>query len=290
MQWSFSKVFNIYKKGDRLDTGNYRGLSILVALAKLCDLVLSRRFNLWYVPKCEQTGAQKGRGCEEQILTIRLLIDIARKSKRTLYIALIDYQKAYDKVNRWKLFRHLDLKGCGTAFLQAVAASMKNSLGTIGREAFSANAGVRQGASISCPLFTFFIESTIDAIATSGPDGWLGNLQTLLLMNDTVILATSRKQMYKKLKLLKTSADDIGMVIHPTKSHFMCVNSTDNEDVILDNANICYTDSYTYLGTPISCSSVSEQVQQHLNAKSSQVLKFNSIQFNSFILSLCRIC
>ncbi len=34
----------------------------------------------------------------------------------------------------------------------------------------------------------------------------------------------------------------------------MCVNSTDIEDFILDNANICYTDSYTYLGTPISCS------------------------------------
>ncbi len=42
MQWTFSKVFNIYKKGDRLDTENYRGISILVALAKLYDLVLSR--------------------------------------------------------------------------------------------------------------------------------------------------------------------------------------------------------------------------------------------------------
>ncbi len=85
MQWTFSKVFNIYKKGDRLDTGNYRGISILVALAKLYDLVLSRRFNLWYVPKYEQAGDQKGRGCEEQMLTIRLLIDIACKSKHTLH-------------------------------------------------------------------------------------------------------------------------------------------------------------------------------------------------------------
>ncbi len=66
------------------------------------------------------------------------------------------------------------------------------------------------------------------------------------------------------------------MVIHPTKSRFMCVNSTYNDIFILDNANICYTDSYTYLGTPISCRSVSEQVQQHLNAKSSHVLKFTS--------------
>ncbi len=73
-----------------------------------------------------------------------------------------------------------------------------DSSGTIGSESFSASAGVRQGASTSCPLFTFFIQSTIDAIATSGPDGGLGNLHTLLLMDDTVILATSRKQITEK--------------------------------------------------------------------------------------------
>ncbi len=99
LQWVFSKVFNIFKKGDRLDTGNYRGLSILMALAKLYELVLSIRFNLWYIPKYEKAGAQNGRGCEEHIQTIRFLIDIAHKSKCTLYIVFIDYQKAYDTVN-----------------------------------------------------------------------------------------------------------------------------------------------------------------------------------------------
>ena len=49
--------------------GNYRGISILVALAKLYDMVLSYRFQLWYKPKFEQAGAQRGRECEEQILT-----------------------------------------------------------------------------------------------------------------------------------------------------------------------------------------------------------------------------
>ncbi len=72
------------------------------------------------------------------------------------------------------------------------------------------------------------------------------------------------------------TVDDIDMVIHPTKSRFICVNSTDNEDFILDNVNICYTDSYTYLRTPISCRCVSEQVQLHPSAKSSHVLKFTS--------------
>ena len=217
LQWSIAKVINIFKKGQRNDPGNYRGISIMVALAKLYDMVLSARFQLWYKPKIEQAGAQPGRGCEEQILTIRLLIDIARKCKRTLYISFIDYQKAYDKVSRSKLISLLHAKGCGTLFLKALAASFSGASGTIGSEQFSTSAGVRQGASTSCPLFTFFIDPTVDAVASDGPDGWLGDLHSLLLMDDTVIFATSHKRLDKKLRRLKQCTDDLGMVMHPSK-------------------------------------------------------------------------
>ncbi len=60
-------------------------------------------------------------------------------------------------------------------FLQALILS-----GTTSGEPFKARAGVSQGAcSMSWPLFTFFNESTMNAIATSWRDGWLGNLHTL---------------------------------------------------------------------------------------------------------------
>ena len=86
IQWAIAKVFNIFKKGDKRDPGNYRGISIMSAIAKLYDVILCNRFLQWYKPKFEQAGAQKGRGCEEQIFVIRLLIDIARKCKFPLYI------------------------------------------------------------------------------------------------------------------------------------------------------------------------------------------------------------
>ena len=43
LQWCAAKVFNIFKKGDRMLPSNYRGISILVALAKLYDMTLSQR-------------------------------------------------------------------------------------------------------------------------------------------------------------------------------------------------------------------------------------------------------
>ncbi len=83
-------------------------------------MVLNNRFAMWYTPRVEQAGAQAKRGCEEQILMLRLLIDIARTMKKTLYITFIDYQKAYDRVNRYKLLQYLESLGCGSKFLVAL--------------------------------------------------------------------------------------------------------------------------------------------------------------------------
>ena len=274
--WSYAKVFNIYKKGGNLQPENYRGISILNALAKLYDIVLAKRFTLWYAPREEQAGAQKGRGCEEQILITRLLIDIAKKKNRTLYLSFIDYQKAYDKVSRTKLLQHLDSKGCGSKYLKALAACLANTGGVCGKEAFKTTLGVRQGASTSCPLFTFFLDATVDAVNSFGPDDWLDTTHSLLLMDDTVIIATSRQAMEDKLNLLKQSSDEIGMTIHPTKSQFLCVNSQDTSSFHLDDVEVSHTEQYMYLGTPITTGCITQHVELHLARKASHMFKFNA--------------
>ena len=276
LQWSEAKVFNIFKKGDRLLPTNYRGISILVALAKLYDSVLSSRFLLWYKPMYAQAGSQKGRGCAEQILCLRLIIDIARSKRRTLYIAFVDYHKAYDCVDRKKLLQYLDKRGCGTAFLTAIKDSYVLTTGKIGDETFIARTGVRQGSCSSCPLFTFFIEPTIEAIGQIGDDGWLQGLHGLLLMDDTVVFATSREAMMAKLASLKTCIDNIGLRMNSAKSQFMCVNGQCSEPFELGDITISQTDRYTYLGSPVSIASISEQVKVHLQLKKGQVMKFYS--------------
>jgi hypothetical protein len=123
--WSVSRFFTIFKKGSRLDPSNYRDFSTLNACAKVYDGVLNNRFIQWYQPSPEQAGRQKGRSCEEQIMTICLLIDVARKTKKKLYITFIDYQKAYDMVDCQKLLNKLKDKGCGSRFLNALGESLQ---------------------------------------------------------------------------------------------------------------------------------------------------------------------
>jgi hypothetical protein len=276
LMWTIAKVFNIFKKGDNLDPSNYRGISIMTALAKLYDSVLNERFMLWYKPKEEQAGGQSGRGCAEQIMVLRLLIDIARKKKRTLFVTFIDYQKAYDRVHRLKLLKFLDRKGCGSTFVENVRKTYAMTIGKIGTSQFEAKSGVRQGSSTSCSLFTFFIEPTIDAIRRDGDDDWLGSLHSLLLMDDTVVFATSWQKMLKKLENLNECIQDIGMVINASKSKFLCVNPDILNSFDLNGIVIEHTDQYCYLGSIITVSSIAEQVKCHLSSKSGQLLKFYS--------------
>ena len=275
-QWALSKVSNIFKKGKRTDPGNYRGIAVMSALAKLYDMILSARFQKWYQPSEEQAGAQPGRGCEEQILILRLIIEIARRTNKRLYIVFVDYQKAYDKVKRSKLYQMLIDKGCGSTFLNALIKSVASCSGIVGNKKFSTSAGVRQGASSSCPLFTFFIDATVAAISAVGPDGWLEDLHCLLQMDDTCIFATSRDMMMRKLRCLKNCTDDLGMLWHPTKSKFIVINDTDLSPFILDEVIISHILQYIYLGTVISMSPIHMQVQAHIREKASNVMKFHT--------------
>ena len=150
------------------------------------------------------------------------------------------------------------------------------STGVIGDKTFIATSGVKQGGCTSCPLFTFYIDSTVDALHDMGPDGWLKHLHMVLFMDDTAVFATSREKLAQKLRKLKEKTDEIGMTIHPRKSRYINVNCAEKAALKIDEFAISHTDEYVYLGTPISNTPVSQQVKSHLRMKSPHTMKFSS--------------
>ena len=162
-------------------------------LAKVYDKLLLNRLSLWSaIDKC-QAGAQKGRGCIEQIMTLRLLIDLAKCKKRKLYVLFIDFSKAYDRVPRNKLIEYMKSLGCGRTMLSALMNMYKNTYNVLNSTKIYTSSGVRQGAPTSCLLFTTYVDKMVKMIKDSvQSDGFLGRLHVLMLMDDMVIMATSR--------------------------------------------------------------------------------------------------
>ena len=116
-------------------------------------MVLCNRLELWFKPYREQAGAQRGRGCIEHIVSLRLLTDYAKKKNKKLFITFVDFSKAYDLVPQHMLFSVLKHLGCGAVMLGAISAMYSVTQSVIGTAIITTVIGVRQGSPASCLLF-----------------------------------------------------------------------------------------------------------------------------------------
>ena len=229
----------LFKKGDSMDTGNYRGISIIDSIAKLYDYVINNRLMKWYIPEREQARGQPKRNCIEHILTLRLWIDYCKRKRLKLFIAFIDFSKAYDRVPRGKLFTLL----------------MRLSTCILGTVLITCTIGVRQGSPTSVFLFIIYVDVLIKMIKEKSPsDGFLSWLHLLMLMDDTVIFATSRKSLKGKLNILQQYCDEYGMQINEKKTEFMVIDGTktDRENISLSGMTVKHCTSYVYLGVIVT--------------------------------------
>ncbi|KAJ8378366.1 hypothetical protein AAFF_G00243240 [Aldrovandia affinis] len=57
----------------------------------------------------QQAGFRKGRSCTDQIATLRIILEQSLEWNSPLVVNFIDYEKAFDSLDRatlWKLLRH----------------------------------------------------------------------------------------------------------------------------------------------------------------------------------------
>ena len=155
--------------------------------------------------------------------------------------------------------------------MHAVDKTLIRKQGIIGDKSFNQSIGVRQGSCLSWPLFNLHIDETVRAA-----DDWIGDLRTILLMDDMAVIATSRDAMSCRLDLLKKASDNLGMKIHPSKSKYLTVGVEDEEPLRIDEVTITQCRHYVYLGRCIFNGPIAEQVKMQIKGKKSYILKFVS--------------
>jgi len=61
----------------------------------------------------QQVGFRKNRSCTDQITKLRIILEQSLEWNSPLYINFVDYEKAFDSVDRqtlWKLLRHYGIQ------------------------------------------------------------------------------------------------------------------------------------------------------------------------------------
>ena len=102
-----AQVCPLFKKGDKTDPANYRPISLTCILCKTMEHIIAsnlcKHFNQHNILYDLQHGFREKRSCETQL--IQLVEDLARgmTSGKQSDLILLDFSKAFDKVNHLKL-------------------------------------------------------------------------------------------------------------------------------------------------------------------------------------------
>ena len=153
--WKNQLLIPLHKKGSHSICDNYRGIALLSIPSKVFTKAILNHLK----PHSElllresQCGFRNGRGCVDQLFSLRTLMEKAREFHRPLYVCFISLRKAYiDTVNCEALWSILQssyglpdklvsvIRAVHTGSTAAVRAYRKVS------EGFPVTCGVRQGS------------------------------------------------------------------------------------------------------------------------------------------------
>ena len=121
-----------------------------------------------------QFGFRPGRGTVDCIFLLQGLIEKILNEKGSIFVAFIDYQKAFDYLDRSAMWAKLIKNGVSSKFIrifQSLYEKMKLEVrNSPNEDMFSSNVGILQGE-ISSPLFFSFFVNDIESIFDSDNSG-----------------------------------------------------------------------------------------------------------------------
>lgn len=151
----------IFKKGLRVDPGNYRPITVLNTDYRVLAKVLANRLRavIGKVIPEEQTGFVPGRHIGENVMLLQLLPTAMEVHSKAATV-FCDFSKAYDTVDREFLFAVMAQLGVGEGFLKWVRLLLSDTAAAACvngyvSEPVSSSAGVRQGCPLSPFLYLF---------------------------------------------------------------------------------------------------------------------------------------
>ena len=128
--WNSANVSPIYKKGDISVAANYRPISLTCFLCKVLEHIIAsnvvKHLNSNRLMYDLQHGFPERRSCETQLVS--LIEELARKSRlgKQTDLILLDFSKAFDKVNHSKLLWKLHSYGIRNTTLRWIQAFLSN--------------------------------------------------------------------------------------------------------------------------------------------------------------------
>ena len=130
-EWDFSNIKPIPKKDkDPRDPLNNRCITIMCCIAKIYSRILNGRLQKYLeenkILVDEQNGFRATRSCIDHIFTLCTVLRNRKEMGLDTFLAFIDFQKAFDSVDRNLLLYKLSKIGISGHFYKAIASLYSN--------------------------------------------------------------------------------------------------------------------------------------------------------------------
>ena len=259
--WMKANVMPVFKKGDKSLAANYRPISLTCILCKVLEHILAsnivKHLDGQGILYDLQHGFREKRSCETQL--IMLIEDLARNASvgKQTDIILLDFSKAFDKVNHskllWKLHQY-GIRGHVLNWVRAFLGSRSQRVVIEGEESESipVTSGVPQGSVLGPILFLIYINDLPDEVCS----------QVRLFADDTALYLTMESEdsgptLQSDLDILSMWETRWDMEFNPSKCQVVHVAGSKRpvkRDYILHGQVLESVTCAKYLGVDISCS------------------------------------
>ena len=285
--WSLGHLVPIHKKGSKLITNNYRGITLSSVLGKVFSGVLNNRLQTYLEENRlineNQSGFRKGRRTTDNLFILKTIINkyLCQKNK-SLYIAFIDFSKAFDHVWRDGLLVKLLKLGVTGNLYNIIKAMYENTFAhlkinnQVTINGFKINRGVKQGDNLSPTLFNIFLNDLIfPEDICDAPTLYQERLTHLLWADDLLIMSESEVGLQNSLSHLDSFCQKWRMTINTDKSNVMLIQKgkrTSNRSFYLQNQTLKIVEEYKYLGCIIDNKGAFNLCKQDLHKKGLKAL------------------
>lgn len=279
--WKSALVAPVYKKGPKSKPSNYRPISLTCISSKLMEHILvsniMNHFDSNDLLNPFQHGFRSKHSCETQLVSFtQEIVDNLESGKQTDLI-IMDFSKAFDKVDHnlliYKLF-NLGVDHKTVFWIQSFLQNRIQSVVVEGKQSptLPVMSGVPQGSVLGPCLFLAYINDLPDSLKS----------RTRLFADDTIVYLTINSQsdpeiLQNDLHKLEQWESNWSMEFNPDKCEVIRVSRKQNPVIYpykLHNIELKATESAKYLGVTISHNLSWKPHIETVTSKASNTLKF----------------